>query len=203
MTPPTPRDDAQRLVSNARDELNAHADLTAAPDATPFEVTLPPISPAEHPALAEAIDLLASTGSEPLTLEQRRRLSDRIERALADRRRDHGLLQPILRNRREVTAIPLDTLAAQLNMSTDSVRRTENGEIRIVDVAPETAGRWARLVDVPRDIAVDAYRRSLTATRTDLDRAAAAAAAETTTRTDDDQLIDAFTRAYDAPLEDA
>lgn len=139
-------------------------------------------------AAAAAVDkIVAVSAASSLPVERRARLLDSLDQALADRRRDNGPIQSVLRRHRYAASESLATIAERLSnvvsagpgaaadTSVDQLEAVESGTIPVVDdSAIVILASWAALIGLPRASARASFLRSMESAELDAPMYAAA-----------------------------
>lgn len=130
--------------------------------------------PANSPAAAAVDRLLKEGRTRRLAGVRRRTLIDALDNELADRRRDAGPIQVVLRSRRYSDGTPLVDLVPRIRDELDRVgaetsgvdvsalQAIENGDADITDTrALQTVAAWSVVCGLPKSAATRAFRDAI------------------------------------------
>jgi hypothetical protein len=144
--------------------------------------------PADSQA-AVAVDKLLRRGSERrVSVERRKKLMAALDAALAERRRDTGPIQSVLRSRRYSDGTPLSDVAvriraelrrvgATLDVDVDTLREIENGGGEILDTSVmRILAAWSVISGLPKAAARRSYSDAVAGLADDAPLRAAAGA---------------------------
>lgn len=163
-------------------------------------------------AAAAAVDkIVAGSAASSLPVERRARLLDSLDQALADRRRDNGPIQSVLRRHRYAASESLATIAERLSnvasagpgaaadTSVDHLEAVESGTIPVVDdSAIVILASWAALIGLPRASARASFLRSMESAELDAPMyAAAGLESKVAADPESTTLIEQFLDLYD------
>jgi hypothetical protein len=121
----------------------------------------------EWPAVVLAAAEMMIPPGEP-SPEGRARMIETARRALAERRKMHGLLPVLLRSVREQSGLSLVDAATRAGFDSKDLAGLERGDTEVnLDLPVERVLSWIGAVTVDGDLALAALRRSLDVARND------------------------------------
>jgi transcriptional regulator with XRE-family HTH domain len=154
------------VIASLREELLTldDSEILEAPSAL-LSHAVSQLAPSLNPSAAAAVDELMSV-DEPISTDLRSRLLGPVDEILTRYRVRAGLLETMLKARRQAVGMTQADLAQTVGIDENVVRRLEDGELRLEDVEgeDETIARWIHALEQDDGQAVEALRRSVMTT---------------------------------------
>lgn len=163
--------DPNDIINTLRAAINNDADAIGFDDDTVEEALLDAFAHGNL-SFSAAVTAAADQLIEPVPVSPaaRSRFIAAAERALAERRVDHGLLPTALQAARRRKELDLSTVSETVGVD---IERLETGDDLVTSLEADTVATWIVAVDASLDLASDALRRSLATSEAEAFRPAA------------------------------
>lgn len=199
-----PRTTVEEILDDLKTTTAQETSTPAAADDAVADKLLDLLTPAPaDSAAAAAVDEIVHAGAPAVQGERRARLLDTVDRALAERRRDSGLIQAVLLRRRQESGATLEEVASAIGELAGSapapaaLDAIESGRTPVRD-SVDIVADWAVVAGISRDVARDGFTAALRSSHPDPFLAAAGSPHEAPLSETDEDILSSFSARYDS-----